>query len=379
MMGKRGSTIAAGAVAVLAVMVSGCGDWRGANSLPLPGTEGSGPGSYTIQAQLPDIETLQRNSRVRLGDVTVGNVIKIERQGWHALLTMRLNGDVKLPANATATIGQTSLLGSRHVELAPPTAVAPHGKLHDGSLIPLTSGSLYPSTEQTLAAVSLVLNGGGIGQIQDITAALSTAFAGREDDLRSLIQQLDTFTSNVNDQTGDIVAATDSLNSLVGQFAEQKPVVDKALKTIPDALAVLKDQRETLASALDQLGKFSALTVNSVNQTKDNLIKELRDLGPVLQSLADAGPALTRSLSLLGTYPWPKEVLTNWVRGDYGNLTAVIDLTLSRLDSSLFTGTRFEGNLTELEMQWGRTIGQKPSPYTGGNPLVAAYRQDQGR
>ena len=227
--------------------------------------------------------------------------------------------------------------------------------------------------------MSLVLNGGGIGQIQDITAALSTAFAGREDDLRSLIQQLDTFTSNINDQTGDIVAATDSLNSLVGQFAEQKPVVDKALKTIPDALAVLKDQRETLASALDQLGKFSALTVNSVNQTKDNLIKELRDLGPVLQSLADAGPALTRSLSLLGTYPWPKEVLTNWVRGDYGNLTAVIDLTLSRLDSSLFTGTRFEGNLTELEMQWGRTIGQKPSPYTGGNPLVAAYRQDQGR
>ena len=379
MMGKRGSTIAAGAVAVLAVMLSGCGDWRGANSLPLPGTEGSGPGSYTIQAQLPDIETLQRNSRVRLGDVTVGNVTKIERQGWHALLTMRLNGDVNLPANATATIGQTSLLGSRHVELAPPTAVAPHGKLHDGSLIPLTSGSLYPSTEQTLAAVSLVLNGGGIGQIQDITTALSTAFAGREDDLRSLIQQLDTFTSNINDQAGDIIAATDSLNNLVGQFAEQKPVVDKALKTIPDALAVLKDQRETLASALDQFGKFSALTVNSVNQTKDNLIKELRDLGPVLQSLADAGPALTRSLSLLGTYPWPKEVLTNWVRGDYGNLTAVIDLTLSRLDSSLFTGTRFEGNLTELEMQWGRTIGQKPSPYTAGNPLVAAYRQDQGR
>ena len=60
----------------------------------------------------------------------------------------------------------------------------------------------------------------------------------------------------------------------------------------------------------------------------------------------------------------------NWVRGDYGNLTAVIDLTLSRLDASFLTGTRFEGKLTALEMQWGRTIGQLPSPYTYGNPLL---------
>ena len=51
----------------------------------------------------------------------------------------------------------------------------------------------------------------------------------------------------------------------------------------------------------------------------------------------------------------------------------VVDLTLSRIDSSLFTGTRWEGDLTELELQWGRTIGQMPSPYTAGNPLIAPY------
>lgn len=45
----------------------------------------------------------------------------------------------------------------------------------------------------------------------------------------------------------------------------------------------------------------------------------------------------------------------------------------------MLTGTRFEGMLTELEMQWGRTIGQIPSPYTAGNPLIAPYHFDQGR
>jgi phospholipid/cholesterol/gamma-HCH transport system substrate-binding protein len=358
--------------------LSGCG-WRGVNSIPLPGTEGRGPGSYTIQADLPDVDNIEPNSRVRVADVTVGTVTKIERQGWHARLTMSINSDVDLPANATAKIGQTSLLGSLHIELAPPKDVPPEGKLQQGSLIPLSSGGAYPTTEKTLAAVSVLLNGGGIGQIQDITQTLSIAFAGRENDLRSLITQLDNYVTYLNDQKGDIIAASDSLNNLSAQFAAQKPLVDKAIKTIPDALSVLSDQRNNLADALDTIGKLSAIVADSTNQTKDNLVKELKDLGPVLQSLADAGPALTRSLSFFATYPFPKDVLTKWVRGDYANLTAVVDLTLSRLDAGLFTGTRWEGNLTELEMQWGRTIGQMPSPYTAGNPLVAPYHFDQGR
>ena len=192
------------------------------------------------------------------------------------------------------------------------------------------------------------------------------------------MEQLEKFATYVNDQIDDIIAATESLNNLVGQIADQKPVLDKALQTIPDMLAVLKDQRQNVADAFDTLGKFSALAADSVNQTKDSFVKELHQLGPVLQSLADAGPALTRSLSFLSTFPWVKENIKNWYRGDAANLAAVFDFTLSRVDSGLFTGTRWEGDLTELELQWGRTIGQSPSPYTAGNPLVAPYRYDQG-
>lgn len=369
---------------ILAIMVTagllsaGCG-WRGLNSLQLPGTEGKQPGAFTIQAQLPDVSNIQQNSRVRVGDVNVGNVTKIERQGWHALVTMVLNGNVDLPENATVAVGQTSLLGSLHLELAAPVAVPAEGRLHDGSVIPLSAGGAYPSTEQTLAAVSLLLNNGGVGQIQDITRTFSTAFAGRENDLRSLIVELDKFIGYTNQQTGDIIGATERLNSFVGQLAGQKPIVDRALEAIPDALALLQDERADFVDAVDQLGKFSALAADSVNQTKATLVHELEDIGPVLQSLADAGPALTRSLSFFSVYPYVKEMLPKWVRGDYANLTAVIDLTLNRLDSSFFTGTRFEGHLTNVEMQWGRTIGQLPSPYTVGNPLVVPYRLDQGR
>ena len=327
---------------------------------------------------MPDVVNIQPNSRVRVDDVNVGTVTNVERQGWHALVTMRIDGGVSLPGNSTAKIGQTSLLGSTHVELAPPTSVQPEGKLHDGSLIPLSSASAYPTSEQTLAAVSLLLNGGGVGQLQDVIQAFSTALRGREHDLRSLIEQLDIFVGHINDQTGEIISAGESLDRVVGTFADHKDIVDRAIKTIPDALAVLRDERTQLSEAIGQLGRFGELATDSVNQTKDSVIKEFRQLAPILKSLADAGPSLTRSLSMLLTFPFPYESLDKWIRGDFGNLSTTIDLTLSRLDSALFTGTRFEGDLTALEMQWGRTIGQQPSPYTAGNPLVAPYHVDQG-
>lgn len=375
--------VAGVAATAMLVMVSGCG-WRGLNSLPLPGTQGNGPGSFEVRAQMPDVSNIQPNSRVRVGDVTVGHVSKIALEGNHALVTMQLNDNVELPANATATVGLTTIFGSLHIELAPPTDEPPQGRLQAGALIPLSRTSASPTPEQTLAALSLVLNGGGVGQAGDITQALSTAFHGREQDLRSLIEQSDKFAANLDDQSGDIIAATDSLNDLVGKFAAQQPVLDRAVQTIPDALAVLNNQQGDLIEAADQLGKFSALTTDTVNRSKDNLIKELQQAGPVLESLANAGPALTRSLGVLPTYPFPNANMDNWQRGDSANLTAVIDLTLSRLDAGLFTGTRWECNLTQLELQWGRTIGQFPSPClagtgsTPGNPLTAPYHWDQG-
>jgi phospholipid/cholesterol/gamma-HCH transport system substrate-binding protein len=265
------------------LVTTGC-EWHGANSLPLPGTAGRGPGAFEIQAQLPDVTNLPENSRVRVGDVTVGTVTKIKQQGWHALITIRLDGTVELPENATATVGQTSLLGSLHIELAPPAQQPPRGRLHNGSLIPLSSAGSYPTTEQTLAAFSMLLNNGGIGKLQDITEAFSTALAGRGGDAHALIDELNQFVTNLDGQIDDIITATDSLNNLVDQLAREQPVLHHALDTIPGALTVLKDQRHNLTALLEKLGEFSALATETSDNTKDKLVAILNEVGPVLKS-----------------------------------------------------------------------------------------------
>jgi len=118
MQGRRGAAVVT-IVLAATVVLGGC-EFKGLNSLPLPGTQGGGEGSYSVELEMPNVTTIDQNSPVKVDDVTVGSVTDIELDGWHAKVTVSLNKDVVLPANVTAMIGQTSLLGSNHVELAAP-------------------------------------------------------------------------------------------------------------------------------------------------------------------------------------------------------------------------------------------------------------------
>jgi len=163
---------------------------------------------------MADVANLEENSRVRVGDVTVGNVTRIERQDWHALVTMRLAGDVDLPTNATATLGQTSLLGSMHVALDPPPGQAPTGRLKPGATIGLDSSSTYPSTERTLSSLAAVVNGGGLGQIGDIVHNFNEALSGRQDAVRDLITRLDTFVGTLYQQRDNIIGTIEDIDAV---------------------------------------------------------------------------------------------------------------------------------------------------------------------
>ncbi|GGL15316.1 MCE family protein [Nocardia jinanensis] len=352
-----------------AVLLSGCGQWTGLNSLPLPGTEGQGPGAYTVRIEMPNVTAIQENSRVRVADVNVGTITGIERRDWHALVTVALNGDVVLPANATATIGQTSLLGSQHIELAGPIGTPQTDRLRDGDVIPLDRASQYPTTEETLAVVSVMLNGSGLGHLQQINTELNAALSGRESDVRSLLGQLETFTDGLDRQRDDIIAAMAGLDRLAATVNRQSDVLAGALETIPPAVEVLNQKRDNLVAAIDAVGRFAAVGNSVVTQSRDDLIANLRNLRPALQGLADAGGDLTRAVGAYATFPWPEETLPRWVRGDYANLSATLDLTLGRIDNSMLQGTPLEGRLTALETALGRTVGRQPGLGTP-NPLT---------
>ncbi|MEU5760710.1 MCE family protein [Nocardia sp. NPDC047648] len=366
----RTATVAVGLAVALGV--SGC-EWDGLNSLPMPGTEGTAPGSYEVRVQMPNVTTLTRNSPVRVHDVAVGTVSKIEVEDWHALVTVKLNPDVQLPANAVAKIGQTSLLGSNHLELAEPTDQAPEGRLRAGDVIPLARAGTYPTTEQVLSSLSVVLNGGGVAQLETITHELNAALTGREEAIRDLLPQLNELTTNLDRQTGDIIAAMSGLDRLGGQLAEQRDVVAAAIEQIHPALTVLADRRANITRALTALGELSDVVRRIVDASGEDLKANLRSLVPALKSLSDTGGDLTEALKILATFPFPMKNLDHAIKGDYLNLFMTVDITGKRLDSNFLTGTPLGGRFGGVEGALGSfapgTAAQNGDPATG--PLQA--------
>lgn len=142
------------------VTATGCA-FHGLNSLPLPGAVGRGPGANIYHVELPNVGTMESNSPVMIDDVVVGSVGQMRVQGWHADVEISVKRDVVVPANVVATVGQTSLLGSMHVELNTPLGQQGSGRLQPGATIPLSRSSAYPSTEQTLSSLGAVVNGEG--------------------------------------------------------------------------------------------------------------------------------------------------------------------------------------------------------------------------
>jgi phospholipid/cholesterol/gamma-HCH transport system substrate-binding protein len=324
----------------VALSLSGC-TFQGVNSLPLPGAVGRGADAVTYHVQVPNVATLESNSPVMIDDVIVGSVGKMTVQNWHADVEISVKPDVVIPANAVATVGQTSLLGSMHLALNPPLDEDPRGRMEPGTTLGLNSSSTYPTTEQTLSSLSTVANGGGLGQIGDIIHSMNTALSGRETEARELLTRLDNFVGVLAEQRENIIASMVQLRRVAGTFAGQRDVVDRALKEIPPAIDVLIKERPQFTTALERLGQFSDTATGLVNDAGDDLVKNLENLGPILGALADVGPDLNLALLWLSAFPYGPTFADRVTRGDYINLYAIFDITYPRLKKTLLLGTRW--------------------------------------
>jgi phospholipid/cholesterol/gamma-HCH transport system substrate-binding protein len=335
MIGRR--VLAMGLAAMLTV--TGCA-FQGVNSLPLPGAVGRGSDAAVYHVEIANIGTLESNSPVMIDDVVVGSVGKMTLDGWHIDLEVLLRPNVVVPANAVATVGQTSLLGSMHLALDPAPGQAPSGRLKQGATIGLNNSSTYPSTEQTLSSLAAVVNGGGLGQIGDIVHNFNLALSGRRHAVRDLIARLDTFVGTLYQQRDNIIATIDELNRFSATLGSQQEVLTRALNKIPPALDVLIKERPSITTALARLGEFSDTVSGLVNDTQADLVKNLQNLEPTLRALADVGPEIDTAIAYLPTFPLTQNLIDRGVRGDYVNLWVTVDLTNSRIKRGILLGTR---------------------------------------
>jgi phospholipid/cholesterol/gamma-HCH transport system substrate-binding protein len=80
----------------------------------------SGPG-LTLTAKFDRIDGLAPGADVRIAGVKVGSVVdqRIDAQSFLAVLTMRIDGALRLPTDSSAEIASEGLLGGRFVNIVP--------------------------------------------------------------------------------------------------------------------------------------------------------------------------------------------------------------------------------------------------------------------
>lgn len=328
------------------LLLTGC-EFNGLYDVPLPGGAAADGHSYRVTVEFQDVLDLVPQSTVKVNNVTVGAVEKVELVGWHARVRLRIDDSVKLPGNAIAELRQTSMLGEKYVALSAPPEAAAVGRLTDGARIPLSRSGRNPEIEEVLSALSALLNGGGVAQLKTISTELNNALEGREDRVKSLLTELDTFIGGLDEQKKEIVRALEGIDKLSATLAKEKKTIDQALTTVPPALKVLADQRSNLTAMLTSLSELGTTGTKVINASRADVIASLRALEPILQQLNKAGADLPNALELLTTYPFPRNVV-DAIKGDYVNLKVTADL--------------------DLRSVYGNLAGQPPKPGTPGKP-----------
>jgi phospholipid/cholesterol/gamma-HCH transport system substrate-binding protein len=288
-------------------------------------------------------------------DVTVGSVSGIDAVqrpdgSFYAAVKVSLNGNVDLPENATAKVAQTSLLGSQHIDLAPPVDQAGQGRLREGSNIPLSRAGRYPTTEEVLSSLGVIVNKGNLGALQDVTDELYTAVAGRTGQFADLLPRLAELTTSLDQQTNDIVSALDGLNRFAAILARGRDSLGRTLDSLPGALKVLNDNRANIVDAFTALRTFANVGSRVLSGIKDDFAADFKDLYPVIKAFNDNADDFISDLEFLPTFPFQYKYLRNAVRGDYLNVFVTFDLTLRRTGESVFTTSKgLDPNMKHLD------------------------------
>jgi len=348
----------AATIAAAALGLTGCG-LHGLYSANLPGGPNLGGHPFTVTLQFRNVLDLVPQSNVKVNDVAVGKVTKVELdqdpslgplKGWISRVTIKVNGNVDLFANAYAAIKMTSLLGEKYVDLEQPPAGTGTGRLSNQAEIPLSRTDTAPEVEQVLAAIYLVFNNGGLAQIKTISTQLNAALSGHETAVRDLLVQLNKFVSGLDTQKNQITTAIEKINHLSVTLNQQQKAITDALDTFPQALEILKNDRSKLTQLLQSLANLGNTAtgilatqptpVSGVKQhclnhpdgictIQDLFVDSLQQLSPVLENLTATGSDFPKALQILLTFPFPLGKATDFLRTDYANLGLHLNMSLN--------------------------------------------------
>lgn len=301
-------------LAALASLVAAC-------SLP-----GSVTGSREITATFDDVGDLVVGHSVQVADVRIGSVTGIElTEDFRAEVTMSIKDDVFIPADSSAVLRTTSLLGEKFIELRPRDQENPMAgeNITDGAHIERTSEA--PELEFVADKAVQLLGHVVTEDLVTINETASEGFGGRGPELKSLVESLSTVSGTLAAQTDDLVRVIDALNGATTTLAANTGDIDQLLVTLSETTVVLAENRDEAIAAIEQLTRLARVQNDNVfGPYIEQVNAQITQLDAILGEVASDQENLSSLLYWLAQYTVK---LPAAVPGDFAQIAAMFEVT----------------------------------------------------
>ncbi|MGN6162768.1 MAG: MCE family protein [Marmoricola sp.] len=322
-------------------------------SLPLPGSGVSGD-TITVKADFRDALNLAQGAAVRINGVMSGRVKSVSASNFTAHVTMVVQKAANLRADAQARLRYTTPLGELYVEVTNPSAGMP---MRNEGTLGLSQTQTAPTVEDALASASLLINGGGLNQLQTIITEANKALGGHEGNIRSLISQASDAMAQIYAAGGDIDRALAALNAVSKSLAQRRAIIHSALADVGPAARALSANTSNLTALLKSLDRFAGTANTVVGANKTQLLRIVRQSQPVLQEMVSVRSQLAPTLRAILSV---SRSLKKAIPGDYLNLFVLLHVDSLVTGSGSGASTKTSGGLL------GGLTGSKTPPTKPG-------------
>ncbi|MCP9953759.1 MCE family protein [Actinomadura madurae] len=280
-------------ITAVALAVSGC-SYK---------TAGAPKGDLTLTATFDDAQGLVAGHSVKMSDITIGTVTKVELAGYRAKATLSIEDDVKIPKGTRAEIKVTSLLGENYVELQmPPGASMDRGPfLATGAAI--TDTSVQPAFEQVVGQAGPLIQALAGDDVATVVNAGATALDGNGTKLNTTIAQAGALLRMFAEQRRELGESVDRFARLGRSLAKGSDALSETPEQLERTTRLLNDDKDKIIKTVDRLTTMARELNDKVLEGRIGRFRALlRDLDPVLQQLGDNRKRLTDLVNSLVTF-----------------------------------------------------------------------------
>ena len=257
--------------------------------------------STSISVVFADSGDLQPRGSVQVADVRIGRIGSIHlTKDFKARVTLHIDSSRRVPRNSEAVLRTTSLLGEKFVELRPLGNPTKGPFLRDGDVI--TKVEQAPELEFVAEQAVSVLGAVTAGDVATLIDTGATAFIGRKDDLRTLINSLSTYSAALASRTDNIGKIVDNLDVAASTLANGADSIKGVLGDLALTTQALADNRDRAVAALRNLTRIAAVQNDVLDTYRSDVEKQIRQVSAVVGVVAGQTTELTNLLHWLDRF-----------------------------------------------------------------------------